>query len=410
MTRLDQLKADLDAEKEKNIELEKAINRQSHNAGGDISPLFEWSKSMNKYLRYVETPSQDIIDKTGSLFAKMIGGEEKGKLLEAFKEMNKGNGGYYAFTPNEYDKLKSMLVGSNPDGGYFTMPERSSTQVTRDFETSPIRTVASVVSGISDRLELIINDDESASGGWVSEVEDRPESDTAKIGKLTIHAHEQYAKPRVTQMLLDDAAINIEQWLNEKTMDIIARTENTAFMTGNGSGKPYGILNYPAWTTNTTSDLTTEGTYERGKLEQVNSGTSAVFTYDGLIALQTSLKEMYQANAIFALKRISWGQIRQLKDSEGRSLLDFDTLREGNVLRLLGKPVIFMDDVQAPAANSLSAIYGDFRLGYTIYDRMGMRTLRDPFSGKPYVEFYTIKRTGGAVTNYECLKIQKLAV
>ena len=75
----------------------------------------------------------------------------------------------------------------------------------------------------------------------------------------------------------------------------------------------------------------------------------------------------------------------------------------------VGHPVERMEDMPAVAANSLSIAFGDWKQAYTIVDRAGVRVLRDPFSAKPFVLFYTTKRTGGDVTNFEALVLQKTA-
>ena len=160
-------------------------------------------------------------------------------------------------------------------------------------------------------------------------------------------------------------------------------------------------MSHAAWAVN--------GTYERNKIEQIVSGTSAVVKADGLISLQNALLEAYQPNAKFLMKRATFGAVSKLKDGTGAYLLNPMMLPQGATMVLLGKPVIFADDIAAIAANSLSIAYGDFQKAYTIVDRMGIRVLRDPYTTKPFIKFYTTKRVGGAVTNYQALKIQKLA-
>jgi len=76
---------------------------------------------------------------------------------------------------------------------------------------------------------------------------------------------------------------------------------------------------------------------------------------------------------------------------------------------ILTRPLRFADDMPVAGANSLSLAYGDFRTAYVIVDRLGFNTLRDPYTSKPFVQFYTTKRTGGAVVNFEAIKLQKLA-
>jgi HK97 family phage major capsid protein len=200
---------------------------------------------------------------------------------------------------------------------------------------------------------------------------------------------------------LDDSSINIESWLAMKTNDILTRTENTAFVVGNGAAKPKGFLAYDAWAV--------AGTYERNALEQVSTGSAGAFTADALKEIQNSLKEVYQPSAVWMLKRSSWSDIIKLKDGNGAYLLDTTSMKDGDTMRLLGKPVLFADDMPVKATDALAMTYGDFKVGYTIVDRLGIRVLRDPYTDKRYVKFYTTKRVGGAVTNYESIKILKLS-
>ncbi len=298
--------------------------------------------------------------------------------------------------------IKRMAEGDNTDGGYWMRPEISQMIISRVFETSPLRLVANIENTSSESLEFIIDDNE-VDAGWVGEVTARPETATAKIGKLVIHAHEVYANPAVTQRLLDDAGFDLETWLARKVADKFGRLENTAFVVGDGAQKPRGFLTYPAWAA--------AGVYERKKIEQINSGSSGAFEGDGVIKMQNALKEDYQANAVWGIKRAAFEGILLLKDGEDRYLLfQNGDLRSSAEKILLGKPVIFMEDMPAIAADSLSLVYADFKLAYTIVDRIGIRVLRDPYTSKPEVLFYTTKRTGGDVTNYDAIKIQKLAV
>ena len=143
------------------------------------------------------------------------------------------------------DGIRAELsVGSDPDGGYWAPTETSSTVIQRLFETSDMRSLANVVTISTDSLELPNDTNSSTSGGWVGETESRSETNTPKVGVQKIVVHEQYAEPHITQKLLDDAAIDVEAWLGGKTADILIRTENTAFVSGNGSSKPRGFLDY----------------------------------------------------------------------------------------------------------------------------------------------------------------------
>lgn len=299
-------------------------------------------------------------------------------------------------------EIKTLMAGSNPDGGYFIRPERSAKMIQRIFETSAMRSIADVQTTGSDSLEMIIDDDLAGTGGWVCEIEERTNTSTPKIGKLTIPVHEQYAQPRATQKMLDDAGFDIESWLTRKVTTSMTREENRAFVVGDGAGKPRGFLNLPAWTT--------PGTYQRGALEHINSGVSGAVTGDTLKALQAALIEEYQANATWVMNRTSWVGVITLKDSNGAYLLDPRSMKVGDTMTLLGRPVRFMTDMPATAADARAVAYGDFNAGYTIVDRTGFRVVRDQYTQKPFTLFYTTKRTGGDVTNYESIKILQLSV
>lgn len=298
-------------------------------------------------------------------------------------------------------EVKTLIAGSQVDGGYWIRPERAAKMIKRIFETSPVRTFADVMTTSGDVLEFLIDDDEAESGGWVGETENRPETGTPKIGLVSIPVHEQYAEPKATQKMLDDAGFDIESWVQGKATRKMSRIENTAFVLGDGSQKPRGILDYPAWAA--------AGVYERKKLERINSTINGEFDADSIKLLQNSLIEEYQASAIFALRRSSFTNIITLKDDENNYLLDPRSMKVGDTLVLLGKQVVFMNDIPAAATDSLSMIYGDWGVGYTVVDRIGFRVIRDNVTQKPFILFYTTKRTGGDVTNYEALKIYKLA-
>jgi HK97 family phage major capsid protein len=307
-----------------------------------------------------------------------------------------------AFGGDSEKIVKDLVLGSDGDGGYLAPTEFGATIMGRIFETSPVRSVANVITTAASEISFVLDDDEP-DAGWVGEVDSRDDTSTPKVGQIIIPAHEIFAQPKATQKLLDDAGVNVEQWLAGKVSRKIGRVENTSFVVGDGSQKPKGFLSYAAWTT--------PGEYERNAVEQINSGISASFDGDSFKTLQNSLIEDYQASAVFMMKRATWSNVTKLKDNEDRYLFDMiSNFRDGDTLQVLGKRVILANDMPDQAADSLSVVYGDFGEGYTIADRIGIRVLRDPYTSKPFIKFYTTKRTGGAVTNYEALKIMKLAV
>lgn len=301
------------------------------------------------------------------------------------------------------DMKAALSVGSDPDGGFWVPPDKTGRIVQLVYETSPMRQVASVQSIGTDKLEGVLDLDEAASGGWVSETGARPESATPQIGRWEIPVHEQYANPKTTQKLLDDAMVDVGAWLEKKIAEKLARVENKAFIDADGAGKPRGFLTY-------TAGVPTKSAW--GKIEQVNSGASGAFAAtdpgDKLIDFVFKLKAAYRAGAVWLMARSTVAAARKLKDGQGNYLWqpDFTSLQGS---RLLGFPITEAEDMPAIAANSLSIAFGNFKEGYQIVDRIGIRVLRDPYTGKPYVQFYTTKRVGGDVVNTEAIKIMKFA-
>lgn len=380
-------------------EMEAKLARPGNGAKGEDPAVKEYNEALDNYLRSGIAMSNEVKDAAFDKYVeygfKNISDSKKNSVKENLKTQI--NQGYLA---GAFSKKEHSVV-INPEGGYFVRPERSTMMIEREFETSPVRAVANVMTTTSDSVEIIIDDNEASSGGWVAEKQSRSNTGTADIGLLKIYTHEQYAYPKATQKILDDAGFNVESWIEQKTQDIITRTENTAFVAGDGSEKPKGFLSYDEWAS--------AGTYQRNALERISSGIDGVFTADTIIKTQNSLKESYQARAVWMIKRASFEKIQTLKDGAGRYLLNPALIREGADKLLLGKPVIFADDMEAVGTDAQAMAYGDFSVGYTVVDRLGIRVIRDNVTDKPYVGFYTTKRVGGAVTNYEAIKIYKLS-
>lgn len=286
----------------------------------------------------------------------------------------------------------ALQTGSDPDGGYLVPTEVSKRIIEKAYETSPMSEVAYTETIGTKELE-IPRDEAEAGAGWVGETDARPETSTPNLGLSKIVAHEMYASPKATQNMLEDAGIDIEGWLSRKVGEKFGRLEATAFLLGDGVNKPRGLLTYPAGTNN-------------GQVEQVNSGAATDFTYDGLINTVFTLKDPYEANASWLINRLGIRNVAKLKDLEGRYVWDFGNTREKmGRATLLGYPVRRATDVAAPGAGALMAAFGDLKQAYTIVRRLGVTTLRDPYTNKPYVIFYSRARVGGDVVNFEAVKI-----
>lgn len=292
-------------------------------------------------------------------------------------------------------ELKYLSAGKDSDGGYLVTPQMSDEIVKSVVATSPMRQICKVTEISGDALE-VIEDTEEAFAGWTLETEARSETATPQIGKRVIPVHELYAQPKATQKLVDDASIDVEQWLSEKIVDVFSRKENAAFITGDGEGKPRGILSY-------------EAGKDWGKLEQILSGENANITADGIINLYYSLKEIYAVKSKFLMSRAAVQAVRMLKDTTNGKYLWQPGLSSGTSDTLLGAEVLQSADMPNVTNGALAIAFGDFSSAYQIVDRQGIRVLRDPFTEKPFVKFYTTKRVGGDVVNFEALKLMKLS-
>lgn len=291
----------------------------------------------------------------------------------------------------------ALTTQSDPDGGYLVPTEMEST-IDRVLGTvSAMRGLARTINISTDEYKKLVSMG-GTSSGWVGEEETRPETDSPTLREIIINVNEIYAKPRSTQKALDDAAINIEQWLADEVATEFAEQEGAAFITGNGVKKPRGILSY-----NTVANAS----YAWGSLGYVVTGHASSFASsapaDALIDLFYSLKQGYRSNASFLTSDAVMGTIRKMKNTEGDYLWAPPTA--DMPASILGKPVSTDDNMNALGSNAFPVAFGDWNRGYLIANRVGIRVLRDPFSNKPNVEFYTTKRVGGGVVNFEAIKL-----
>lgn len=286
----------------------------------------------------------------------------------------------------------AMQTGSDPDGGYLVPKTVSSRIITKIYETSNLRALATVETIGGKELEIPRDEGEFGYGGWVGETTAPSETTTSQLGVSKIFAHEMFAEPRVTQNMLEDAGLDIEAWVANKVGEKMGRIEATAFFTGTGVNQPRGLLTYGNGTTN-------------GTIEQVISGGATSITADALYNLVFQLKDYYTQNARFLMKRTTVRDVMKLKDGQGNYLWQMGDIKGGQPATILGFAVDRCEDMPTIAASSLSVAFGDFRAAYTIVDRLGLTMLRDNLTAKPYVKFYNRRRVGGDVVNFEAVKL-----
>lgn len=295
---------------------------------------------------------------------------------------------------------KALSAGSGPDGGYLVPVPAEREILLRMANYSPIRTIASVrqISGAQLRKAFSFN---GPASGWVAEADPRPQSATQQIADMHFPAFELYAMPAATQTLLDDSVVDIEQWIGEEIALAFATQEGTAFVNGTGTNQPQGFMTVPN---------VPQASWAWGSLGYqvtgVAAGWPATNPSDVVIDMIYALKAGYRQKARFVMNRRTLSQVRTFKTTTGEYLWAPPSVI-GGATTLMNFPMTEAEDMPDVAANSLSIAFGDFERGYLIVDRLGIRVLRDPYSAKPYVLFYSTKRVGGGVQDFDAIKLLK---
>lgn len=299
-------------------------------------------------------------------------------------------------------ELKALSRQSDPDGGYL-VPAETESEIGRVLsQASPIRAIADVRQVSASTLKKPIATTGTLAG-WVGETEARPETAAPVLSELEFPTMELYAMPAATQALLDDSAVDIEQWLAAEVQIAFAEQEGSAFVSGDGVRKPRGFLSV---------DTVDDSAWSWGRLGTLPTGADGAFAAvnpeDALVDLVYALKAGYRANAHWVMNRSTQAEIRKFKDADGNYLWQ-PGLAAGQAATLLNFPITEAEDMPDIASGATAIAFGDFRRGYLVVDRLGVRTLRDPYTRKPYVLFYTTKRVGGGVQNFEAIKLLKFA-
>jgi HK97 family phage major capsid protein len=327
----------------------------------------------------------------------VLGSAERAGGTPALREESKSFADYLRFGV----ETKAGLATAAPStGGAIASPELERFIERRLQQSSPMREICSVRTvgaGVFKKPVSTVG----VTAGWVAETAARPETDPATLALLEFPAADLYASPAATQTLLDDAYVNLDEWLAAEVEDAFAAQETSAFVTGDGVNKPKGFLSYTK---------VAEASHSWGSLGYIVTGTAGAFPAtaptDKLMDLIYAPKTPFRPGGRFMMNRKTAGAVRKFKDSNGNYIWSVGT-QPGMPATLLGYPVTEIETMPDVAADSFSVAFGDFGRGYLIVDRAGVRVLRDPYSAKPYVLFYTTKRVGGGVQNFDAIKLLK---
>ena len=300
-------------------------------------------------------------------------------------------------------EAKAMSVGSGQDGGYLVPPEVEAEIGRLLSKASPMRQIADVRQ-ISATLYKKPFNTNGAATGWVGETAARAQTASATLAELQFPTMELYAMPAATQALLDDSIVNLDQWVAQEVETVFAEQETDAFLNGDGVTRPKGILAYTK---------VAQSSWSWGNTGYIATGVAGAFAAtnptDKLVDLIYSTKAAYRQNARFMISRATQAQIRKFKDAQGNYLWQPAATADGNAM-LLNFPVVESEYMPDIGTDTFSIAFGDFKRGYLIVDRVGTRILRDPFTAKPYVLFYTTKRVGGGMQDFDAIKLLKFGV
>ncbi len=390
-------------------------------AGDDVMRLFQAYKSANdERLAAVERKAADplLTDKVDRIDAALTAAERRLERIgadarrpslgasapPAADERKAAFDGYLrtGAAPAALE-LKGLSEGVNTAGGYVVTPELERIIDRRLAASSPMREIATVRQIGAATYQKPV----STAGlvaNWAAETAARTETAAPTLDLLSFPAADLYACPAATQSLLDDAAVDMDAWLASEVEDAFASQETTAFVSGDGVNKPKGFLGYAT---------AADASQTWGQIGYLATGVAGAFPAsnpaDKLLDLIYAPRAAFRPNGRFVMNRRTLSAVRKFKDADGNYILTPPT-QVGRTPLLFGYPVTEIEAMPDVGANSFAVAFGDFAKGYLIVDRTGVRVLRDPFSAKPHVLFYTLKRVGGGVQNFDAIKLLKFAV
>jgi HK97 family phage major capsid protein len=299
---------------------------------------------------------------------------------------------------------KALITTDPAHGGILVSASANDTISTLNRSAGTLRAIANVVQVEGSVYEAIL-ESADAQTAWITESSALSETAASSLDRVTIPLNELAAMPRVSQRLLEDSAFDVETWLATSVAQTFARAEGDAFINGDGAGTmPHGILRYA------TNPVGATAANEIGYVATgVAGGFNSTDPADDIIDLVYSVDARFRCNGAFVMNSTTAGSIRKLKDVDGRFLWT-DQMCEGQPARLFGYPVVICENMPSISADAFAVAFGDFQAGYTIAERPDLRILRDPYSAKPHVQFFVSSRVGGAVVDFDAIRLLKFGV
>ncbi len=299
-------------------------------------------------------------------------------------------------------EAKDVTIGTSAAGG-FAVPEEIAREIGRlELLFSPVRRLVKVVqAGTSDYKELVSK--RGATSGWVGETGTRTATATPQLRERAPTHGELYAYPQASEWSLDDIFFDVEAWLAEEVAEKFAVEESIAVISGNGTSKPTGMLNTsPVTTADFASPERNASAYQSVTTDLTPGGTDILT--DNLFDLVYTLNSAYRSRAVWAFNSLTAAVIRKKKDTTNQYLWQ-PGLQMGQPERLLGYPVEIWENLANIGANAFPVLFGDFRRGYVLVDRTGLRITRDNVTNVGFIRFYVRRREGGIVLDNHAVKV-----
>lgn len=289
------------------------------------------------------------------------------------------------------DEVRSLVVSDSTSGGYLAPSQFLATLLKNQVEISPIRALATVTATSAGEL-VMPKMTSTSTAAWVSETGTRTASEPG-FSQVTITAHEASVFIDCSQRLLEDSAVSIEAELSMMLGTEFGRLESVAMVSGDGVGKPRGIMAHP--------DLPT---LKNGHVSTLNS--------DKLISLMYGVKAAYRARGSWLMNGSTIAAVRSLKSATTSEYLFRESFADGVPPTLLGRPVYEVPDMADIGSAALPILFGDIATAYRVVDRVGLSLLRDPYTvaTSGLVRMHSRRRVGGDLVMPEAVKALVMSV
>lgn len=288
---------------------------------------------------------------------------------------------------------KALTVGTAATAGNYAPAEYVEELVKIITEISPVRSVARVRQTSNKEIE-VPSKTASFAAAWTAETGTRSETTGYTTSLNTIPTHELYALVDISQALLEDSVFDLDAEMNIEFAEQFAKAEGEAFISGNGTNKPTGITNGSTVAT------------------AVTAASATAITANEIMDLVHGLKSDYARSASFMMNRATLGEVRKLQDTAGQYIFQAGFSGQAGLPNtILGSSYVEAPDVADIAASAKPIIFGDFRRGYMVVDRVSLSLLRDAYTqaASGNVRFLARRRVGGEVVLGEAMKVLTMA-